>query len=140
MIETISIESLTDEEIERRMVRRVKQTVGNDLDTYGSTEPNHTETGTACECTLCRNGVSLDKAGKAVCLRCNRASNRVEKALSEVRKEETVLRSLNAVRTVDLIKARAYAQRLGRRGAKPNAERMKAIRQAIKAELGKRGE
>lgn len=139
MIDTISIESLTEEEIERRMTRRVKQTVGNDLETVGSTEPNHTETGTACECTLCRNGVNLDKAGKSVCLRCNRASKRVEKALSEVRKEETVLRSLNAVRTVNLIKARAYAQRLGRRGAKPNAERMKAIKQAIKAELGKRG-
>jgi hypothetical protein len=121
------------------MVRRVKQTVG-DVEPFGSTEPNHTETGQACDCALCRNGVSLDKAGKAVCLRCSRASKQVERALSEVRKEETVLRSLNAVRTVDLIKARAMAQRLGRRGARPNAERMKTIKAAIKAELGKRGQ
>ena len=140
MVDTISIETLTEEEIERRMVRRVKQTVGDDLDTFGSTEPNHTETGTACDCTLCRNGLNLDKAGKAVCLRCNRASKKVEKALATVKKEETVLRALNAVRTVDLIKARANAQRIGRRGAKPNAERMQIIKATIKAELGKRGE
>ncbi len=136
----ISIEVLTEEEIERRMVRRIKQAVGTDLDTFGSTSPNHTETGTACDCTLCRNGASLDRAGKAVCLRCNRASKRVEKAIASVKAEETVLRSLNAVKTVDLIKARANAQRLGRRGAKPNAGRMAVIKAAIKAELGKRGE
>ena len=139
MVDTISIETLTEEEIERRMVRRVKQTVGTDLETYGSTEPNHSETGTACECTLCRNGLNLDKAGKSVCLRCNRASKKVEKALANVKKEETVLRALNAVRTVDLIKARATAQRIGRRGAKPNAERMQIIKATIKAELDKRG-
>lgn len=132
MIDTISIESLTEEEIERRMVRRVKQAVGDDIRTYGSTEPNHTETGTACECTLCRNGVSLDKAGKSVCLRCNRASKHVDKIIASVKAEERILQAKAARQRVDMIKARAAAQRLGRRGAKLNPVKKKAVLDAIR--------
>lgn len=135
MIKTVSIESLTDEEIEALSMRRIKEAVGNTVDTLGTTEPNHAETSARCECTLCRNGQRLDKAGKAVCLRCSRASKRIDKIIASVKAEERVLQSLAARNRVDMIKVRAAAQRLGRRGAKLNPLKKQAVMDAIKAGL-----
>lgn len=135
MIKTVSIESLTDEEIEALSMRRIKDAVGNTVDTLGTTEPNHAETPASCECTLCRNGQRLDDAGKAVCLRCSRASKRIDKIIASVKAEERVLQSVAARKRVDMIKARAAAQRLGRRGAKVNPANKKAVMDAIRAGL-----
>ena len=131
MIKTVSLESLTDEEIEAISMRRIKEAVGNAVDLLGTTEPNHAETPASCECTLCRNGQRLDKAGKAVCLRCSRASKRIDKIIASVKAEERVLQSLAARNRVDMIKVRAAAQRLGRRGAKVNPAKRKIVMQSI---------
>jgi hypothetical protein len=131
MIKTVSIDSLTDEEIESLSMRRIKAAIGNNVDLIGSTEPGHVETKPTCECTLCRNGQRLDKAGKTVCLRCNRASKRIDKVIASVKAEERILRAIAARKQVDMIKARAAAQRLGRRGAKLNPVKKKIVMQSI---------
>ena len=92
---------------------------------------------------MCRNGVELDRAGKAVCLRCSRGSKVIDKAIKAVKAEERVLRTVQARKTVDLIKARAMLQMRGgraRRGPTVSPESMRIVRQTIKAELAKRGE
>lgn len=132
MIETVSLDALTDEEIEALSIRRVKQAVGGMIDLLGTTSPNHAESPSTCDCTLCKNGQRLDKAGKAVCLRCSRASKRIDKIIASVKAEERVLQAVNARKRVDMIKARAAAQRLGRRGAKLNPVKKKAVMDAIR--------
>lgn len=132
MIKTVSLESLTDEEIESLSIRRIREAVGNSVDLVGSTDPNHAETPPSCECTLCDNGQRLDKAGKAICLRCSRASKRIDKIIASVKAEERVLQAVAARKRVDMIKARAAAQRIGRRGAKVNQVNKKVVMDAIK--------
>lgn len=143
MLKTVSLEALTDEEIERLTYNRIKSKVGKLVEPVGSTTPNHEETSDKCECTVCRNGISLERAGSAVCLRCNRASKHIEKAIKAVKAEERVLQSVAAEKRVDYIKAKALQQLRGgrvRRGARPNPARMAAVKNTIKAELAKRGE
>lgn len=132
MVETVSLDSLTDEEIEALSMRRIKAAVGNSLDLVGSTDPGHHETPATCECTLCRNGQRLDKAGKAVCLRCSRASKQIDRIIESVKAEERILQSIAAKKRIDMIKVRAAAQRMGRRGAKLNPVKKKAVMDAIR--------
>lgn len=132
MIDVVSLETLTDEEIEDLSMRRVKAAVGGAIDLVGTTEPNHAESPPSCECTLCNNGQRLDVAGKAVCLRCSRASRRIDQVIESVRREDRILKALNAKRRVNMIKAKAAAQRLGRRGAKLNPANKKAVMDAIR--------
>lgn len=139
MIKTISLDALTDEEIERLTYSRIRKKIGGVVRPFGSTTPNHSEIGSSCDCTVCRNGIDLERAGMAVCLRCSRASKRIEKAIASVKSEERIMQSVAATKRVDYIKARAAAQRLGRRGARPNADRMAAVKGAIVAGLAKRG-
>ena len=140
MVEIVSLESLTDEEIEAISMKRIKTAIGNVVDLVGSTDPNHTETPQTCECTLCRNGQRLDEAGKAVCLRCSRGSKHVDKIIASVKAEERILQAKAARQRVDMIKARAAAQRLGRRGAKLNPVKKKAVMDAIRAGLNATGQ
>lgn len=138
MSATISLEALTEDEIERLSLRRFKQEIGFRIEVYASTNPNHAEVVEGCECTLCRNGVSLDRAGKAVCIRCNRASKRVERSLNSIRKEERVLRQKNAESTVDVIKRRSLLQMRGgraRRGPTIDSSRMRIVAEAVRAEV-----
>lgn len=140
MVKSLSIDALTDEEIERLTFNRIKKKVG-DAVVYAPTEPNHAEVGPTCECKLCKNGVNLNRAKVAVCIRCNRASRSIEQVIKSVKTEERVLRSIAAEKQVDYIKAKALTQMRGgraRRGAKPNAERMHAVKNAIAK--GLRGE
>lgn len=132
MVETVSLDSLTDEEIEALSMRRIKAAVGNSLDLVGSTDPGHHETPATCECTLCRNGQRLDKAGKAVCLRCSRASKQIDRIIESAKAEERILQSIAAKKRIDMIKVRAAAQRMGRRGAKLNPVKKKAVMDAIR--------
>ena len=131
MIDTVSLDVLTDEEIEALSMRRIRAAVGNTLDLVGSTDPGHTETLATCECSLCRNGQRLDKAGKAVCLRCNRASKQIDRIIESAKAEERILQAITAKRRIDLIKIRAAAQRMGRRGAKLNPAKKQAVMQGI---------
>lgn len=132
MVETVSLDALTDEEIEALSVRRIKAAVGDNLAIIGSTDPGHNETLAECECTLCRNGQRLNKAGKAVCLRCSRASKQIDRIIESVKTEERILQSIAAKKRVDMIKVRAAAQRMGRRGAKMNPANKKAVIDAIR--------
>jgi len=141
--ETISLDALTDEQIERISIKRMKQAVGNQVGLVGSTDPKHSEQDAGCTCRLCRNGVELDRAGKSVCLRCSRGSKEIDKAIRSVKAEERVLRAVQARRQIDTLKARAMLQMRGgraRRGPTIDTARMAAVKNTIKAELAKRGE
>lgn len=132
MIKTVSIETLTDEEIERLSDRRVKKAVGGSIEIIGSTTPNHAEVVAKCECTLCRNGQRLDKAGKAVCLRCSRASERLEAIISAAKAEVVRRKAESAVTRVNMVKARAMVQMRCRGGARLNAATRKIVMSAIR--------
>lgn len=141
--ETLSVDALTDEQIERISIRRMRQAVGNQVGLVGSTDPNHSEQDAGCTCRLCRNGVELDRAGKSVCLRCSRGSKEIDKAIRSVKAEERVLLAVQARRQIDTLKARAMQQMRGgraRRGPTIDPVRMAAVKNTIKAELAKRGE
>lgn len=138
---SISIDALTEDEIEALSMRRLRRMIGIDIDLFGTTEPNHTEVPAGCECTFCHNGLDLDKAGKAVCLRCSRGSRAVDKAIRSVKRESAVLRADRARKTIDAIKARSIVQMRGgraRRGPTINPDRMAVVQNTIKAELAKR--
>ena len=140
MGDTISIKSLTDEQIERISIRRMRQVVGGGVGLVGSTDPNHAELDAGCTCRLCRNGVELDRAGKAVCLRCSRGSKEIDKAIRAVKAEERVLRAVQARRQIDTLKARAIRQMRGgraRRGPTIDPARMAAVKNAVKGDCGK---
>jgi hypothetical protein len=140
---TTSINALTDEQIERISIREMKKVALGHIGIVGSTTPNHVEVKKSCSCTLCRNGVDLDRAGKAVCLRCNRGSKGIDLAIASVHAREAVERTIQRQETETLIKARSLLQLRGgrvRRGATVSPESMRIVKQAIKAELGKRGE
>lgn len=140
---TTSLNAITDEEIERISIRQMKKAAFGYVGLVGSTVPNHVETESKCRCTLCRNGIELNRAGKAVCLRCSRGSKGLDRAIKSVVDEMAVRKAVQATATADLIKARATAQRFRRgssRGPTVNPESLRIVKNTIKAELAKRGE
>lgn len=135
MVEIVSLEILTDEDIEKISLRRMKEALGGRrVEPHGSTVPNHLETPIGHRCEVCDDGRRLE-ASVSVCLRCNRAAKAIDAAIRKVRAEEKVLRAAAVVKRLDLLKARARAQRLGKRGARLNPAKMAIVANAIKQGL-----
>lgn len=139
MVEIVSLEILTDEDIEKISLRRMKEALGGRrVEPHGSTVPNHLETPIGHRCEVCDDGRRLE-ASVSVCLRCNRAARAIDAAIRKVKAEEKVLKAKAAVQRLDMIKAKAALQRLKkRRGAKLNPLNQatrKAIVDAVKAEF-----
>lgn len=132
MVEIVSLDIVTDEDIEKISLRRMREALGGRrVEPHGSTVPNHLETPIGHRCEVCDDGRRLE-ASVSVCLRCNRAAKAIDNAIRKVKAEEKVLRAAAVIKRLDLIKARAKAQRLGKRGARLNPVKKKAVMDAIK--------
>lgn len=138
MVEIVSLDVLTDEDIEKISLRRMREALGGRrVEPHGSTVPNHLETPIGHRCEVCDDGRRLE-ASVSVCLRCNRAAKAIDNAIRKVKAEEKVLRAAAVIKRLDLLKARAKAQRLGKRGARLNAARVAIVAEAIKRGIDKR--
>lgn len=132
MVEIVSLDVLTDEDIEKISLRRMREALGGKrVEPHGSTVPNHKETPIGHRCEVCDDGRRLE-ASVSVCLRCNRAAKAIDNAIRKVKAEEKVLRAAAVIKRLDLLKARAKAQRLGKRGGRMNPSAKKIVSDAIK--------
>lgn len=137
MVKKVSLDLITDDEIENLSIRRIKNAIGGTVNLIGSTKPNHSETVTFGQCDLCNNGKKLEEDEKTVCLRCLRGSKQIDKIIASVKAEERILQALAARQRVDLIKTRAMAQKLGRRGAKLNPLKRQIVMTSVLEMLSK---
>lgn len=132
MVEIVSLDILTDEDIEKISLRRMREALGGRrVEPHGSTVPNHLETPIGHRCEVCDDGRRLE-ASVSVCLRCNRAAKAIDNAIRKVKAEEKVLRAASVIKRLDLLKARAKAQRLGKRGGRMNPSAKQIVTDAIK--------